>query len=74
MARGPCSQEENSPQEQNRDIYQWKERPWPWRGPSANPATLGNHKLIVLEDHKPQLKILGDRVLADIKNPRILNL
>ena len=36
--------------------------------------TLGIDKLIVLMDHKPLLKILGDRDLADIKNPRILNL
>ena len=36
--------------------------------------TLGNKKLTVLMDHKPLLKILGNRELADIENPRILNL
>ena len=36
--------------------------------------TSGNDKLIVLVDHNPVLKILGDRELADIENPRILNL
>ena len=35
--------------------------------------TLGNKKLTVAVDHKPLLKILGDRELADIDNPRILN-
>ena len=36
--------------------------------------TLGNEKLTVLVDHKALLKILGDRELANIENPRILNL
>ena len=36
--------------------------------------TLGSKKLTVLVDHKPLLKIMGDRELADIDNPRILNL
>ena len=36
--------------------------------------TLGNPKLIVATDHKPLLKILGDRKIEDIDNPRLLNL
>ena len=36
--------------------------------------TLFNKKLNVPVDHKPLLKFLGDRELADIDNPRILNL
>ena len=36
--------------------------------------TLGNPKLIVATDHKPLLKVLGDRKLEDIDNPRLLNL
>ena len=40
----------------------------------GDPAPFDNDKLIVLVDHKPLLKILGDRELADIENPRILNL
>ena len=36
--------------------------------------TLGNPKLIVATDHKPLLKILGDRRIEDIDNPRLLNL
>ena len=36
--------------------------------------TLGNRKLIVATDHKPLLKILGDRKLEDIPNPRLLDL
>jgi hypothetical protein len=35
--------------------------------------TLGCRNLILAVDHKPLLKILGDRELADIENPRILN-
>ena len=36
--------------------------------------TLGNTKLIVATDHKPLLKVLGDRKLEDIENPRLLRL
>ena len=35
---------------------------------------LGNHKLLVAMDHKPLLKILGDRRLEDIPNPRLVQL
>ena len=35
--------------------------------------TLGCKTLILAVDHKPLLKILGDRELAEIDNPRILN-
>ena len=45
-----------------------------WALGKSRHFTLGNDKLIVLVDHKPLLKILGDRELVDIKNPRILNL
>jgi hypothetical protein len=36
--------------------------------------TLGCDDLIVAVDHQPLLKILGDRKLEDIKNPRLFNL
>ena len=36
--------------------------------------TLGNPKLVVATDHKPLVKILGDRKLEDIDNPRLLKL
>ena len=36
--------------------------------------TLGNPKLIVATDHKPLLKVLGDRKLEDIHNPRLVRL
>lgn len=36
--------------------------------------TLGCDDLIVAVDHKPLLKVLGDRKLEDIKNPRLFNL
>ena len=45
-----------------------------WAIGKSRHFTLGNDKLIVLVDHKPLLKILGHRELADIENPRILNL
>ena len=32
------------------------------------------HKLLLAVDHKPLVKILGDRSLEDIKNPRLFNL
>ena len=35
---------------------------------------LGCDDLIVAVDHQPLLKVLGDRKLEDIKNPRLLNL
>jgi hypothetical protein len=35
---------------------------------------LGCDDLVVAVDHQPLLKILGDRKLEDIKNPRLLNL
>ena len=35
--------------------------------------TLGCKNLVVAVDHKPLLKIFGDRELSEIQNPRILN-
>ena len=35
---------------------------------------MGNPKLLVATDHKPLVKILGDRKLEDIDNPRLLKL
>ena len=45
-----------------------------WALESTKHYTLGNHKLLVATDHKPLLKILGDRRLEDIPNPRLLQL
>ena len=45
-----------------------------WALGKTHHITLGNNKLIVQVDHKPLLKILGNRELEDIENPRILNL
>ena len=36
--------------------------------------SLGNPKLLIATDHKPLLKILGDRKLEDINNPRLSKL
>ena len=41
---------------------------------STRHYTLGNPKLLIATDHKPLLKILGDRKLEDIPNPRLVNL
>ena len=36
--------------------------------------TLGCRDLIIATDHKPLLKVMGDRALVDIENPRLFNL
>ena len=36
--------------------------------------TLGNDELVVTTDHKPLIKILGNRKLEEIDNPRLLSL
>ena len=45
-----------------------------WALESTKHYTLGNPKLLVATDHKPLLKILWDRKLQDIANPRLLKL
>ena len=45
-----------------------------WALESTRHYTLGNTKLLIATDHKPLLKILGDRKLEDIDNPRLAKL
>ena len=45
-----------------------------WSLEATKHYTLGNPKLLVATDHKPLLKVLGDRKLEDIDNPRLLKL
>ena len=45
-----------------------------WSLDKARHFVLGCEDLTVATDHKPLLKILGDRHLSDIKNPRLFNL
>ena len=45
-----------------------------WALESTKHYTLGNPKLMIATDHKPLLKILADRKLEDIPNPRLVNL
>ena len=45
-----------------------------WALDKARPFVLGCNDLIVATDHKPLLKVLGDRKMEDIKNPRLYNL
>ena len=45
-----------------------------WGLENTKHYTPGNPKLLVATDHKPLLKILGDRKLEDIDNPRLLKL
>ena len=45
-----------------------------WGLESTKHYTLGNPKLLIATDHKPLLKILGERKLEDIANPRLLKL
>ena len=45
-----------------------------WALDKARHFVLGCNDLIVATDHKPLLKVLGDRKMEDIKNPRLYNL
>ena len=45
-----------------------------WSLEATKHYTLGNNNLLVATDHKPLLKVLGDRKLEDIDNPRLLKL
>ena len=45
-----------------------------WALDKARHFVLGCTDLIVAVDHKPLLKVLGDRKMEDIKNPRLYNL
>ena len=45
-----------------------------WGLEATKHYTLGNPRLLVATDHKPLLKILGDRRLEDIPNPRLVKL
>ena len=45
-----------------------------WSLEATRHYTLGNDKLLVATDHKPLLKVLGDRRLEEIDNPRLLKL
>ena len=45
-----------------------------WSLEATRHYTLGNSKLLIATDHKPLLKILGDRKLEEIDNPRLLKL
>ena len=45
-----------------------------WGLEATKHYTLGNTKLLVATDHKPLVKILGDRKLEDIDNPRLAKL
>ena len=45
-----------------------------WGLENTKHYSLGNPKLLVATDHKPLLKILGDRKLEDIPNPRLVNI
>ena len=45
-----------------------------WALHRAGHYCLGNPDLVLAVDHKPLLKILGDKHLDDIDDPRMLNL
>ena len=45
-----------------------------WALDKARHFVLGCNDLIVATDHNPLLKVLGDRKMDDIKNPRLCNL
>ena len=45
-----------------------------WALEDSRFLTMGCHDLVIASDHKPLSKILGDRELADIQNPRLFRL
>ena len=45
-----------------------------WALEKSKHFTLGCPQLLIAVDHQPLLKVLGDRHLEDIPNPRLLNL
>ena len=45
-----------------------------WALEDSRYFTLGCRDLILTTDHKPLVKLLGDRALADVKNPRLFRL
>ena len=45
-----------------------------WALENTKYYTLGNVGLMVATDHKPLLRVLGDRKLEDIQNPRLLRI
>ena len=45
-----------------------------WALESTRHYTLGNTQLLVATDHKPLVKVFGDRSLGDISNPRLARL
>ena len=45
-----------------------------WALENTRYYTLGNAGLIVATDHKPLLKVLGDRKLEEVQNPRLLRI
>ena len=45
-----------------------------WALHNTRHYTLGNDDLVIVTDHKPLLKVLGDRDIEDIHNPRLLRL
>ena len=63
----------DSPTPQNLDMHQSKERLLLWQMPLTL-FILGCNNLVIAVDHKPLLKIFGDRSLDQISNPRLRNL
>ena len=52
-----------------------KERPWPWPGAWSRWDNLvGWDNLVVVTDHKPLVKIFGDRTQDEITNSRLFRL
>ena len=45
-----------------------------WALNNSKHYTLGNKKLLIMTDHKPLVKLFGDRKLEDITNPRLARL
>ena len=61
----------DSPTSQRQTTFQLLEKHWLLQSPWRRYFTLGCSNLIINTDHKPLLKIFGDRSLNDIPNSRL---
>ena len=56
-------------------MRRWRGKRWPWCGASKKPDfLLGCPNLTIVTDHRPLTKLLGDRALTEIANPRLFRL
>ena len=74
MVPGVCSTRFTSRPESRYSPVEGKALGVAWALEKYKHFTLGCPNLYIAVDHRPLLKVLGDRHLEDISNPRLLNL